>query len=1027
MPTQEVIDLLSQFDDEEVEIIYEIANLAQQSQQRPIRALHNAFDQILPETRTDPGRHSKLFRFISHAGNELARDGRSGLVKRFRALLAHLDVHLVTEGDDDGSELTLSDVRDERVVPRTGSSLAHSNRRRASFNDSNLDTTWISVDRLAGLDGTQKGPKHTLLAKQKSSRTRSASTDHHPVFRFTADNADDPVKSGQLQDDAHSIYFAKVARRFLWLWQARTRQARRRQQDLLQMVTNHDQRILAKQSFAELRDALLGSRLRQQQERRAVRARNLFLLTKAFTHWAQAASDEVVRTSVAKRHILRTRYFNAWRHMTTLDDLKCRSFGMSKWFGLWRSKTDTISTERSVATDFRRMHISVRYFRHWFFTICDRRAPTWKESRLLSSMLTKWRSRRDQLKTWSLAADGRHNVSLLKSHLASMRGRVLMTYDLETIAVNARRRQALTSHVRLWRRKTMFRPNEARASAAKDSRLASKALSSWKAVTEMIRRAKIINQSRHLARALTCWNEHLRTRILQSKINDRMQLQTLYKWVIEERHILFERIKDQRQKSMALQILRARIATRRFQLEESSQILVHNTAVRLEQHALIRLHASFRQRERDVATAVEFRNSKTLPRSMEHLKSQSIDTRQLNRKAGLARTYFLSTSTLKRWREATTESRKARRREAYVTIRRQHKTASTRRCLAAVNRVAKRLDDLRSRARQAEERKVQSVAVLCLDRWDAAVARHHADIQRADRMASQYRLQDALTALGEHLSKVTNARRQAEIFEQVVRERLASKMLKTLSDSAFLLRRQVDTAIAWRIRRFAQHQREMIRYWLSKAQGRKALDGVGDPDSPTKTPTMRASKTSKRASEVTHSSEQPLYRPGLPNKGQGDGWPHPDDLAEDTFALDQSNIIVSNLTPGYLRTPSRRTARTRARFRAIPNLSTSNASGAIGALDFGSSVLGSTTPAPYVPGGLDDMSSLTPQVTPFQRKLRAGGYQNNSTPHSGLGLTRGFAAATRELGTDRSVRFHEEMEEDDGASASRVEDSPSRT
>ena len=73
-------------------------------------------------------------------------------------------------------------------------------------------------------------------------------------------------------------------------------------------------------------------------ERRAGRARDLFLMAKSLTHWAYSASKEIQRTSAARRHILRTRYFSAWRDMTAVNELKVRRQLFGKFFSFWQKQ-----------------------------------------------------------------------------------------------------------------------------------------------------------------------------------------------------------------------------------------------------------------------------------------------------------------------------------------------------------------------------------------------------------------------------------------------------------------------------------------------------------------------------------------------------------------------------------------------------------------------------------------------------------------------------------------------------------------
>ena len=80
---------------------------------------------------------------------------------------------------------------------------------------------------------------------------------------------------------------------------------------MARIAQNHDQRLLKTQAFSiwaakllDKRQAAETEQFFEQYERRATRARDLFLLNKAFTHWAQSTSDEVARTSVARRHVI---------------------------------------------------------------------------------------------------------------------------------------------------------------------------------------------------------------------------------------------------------------------------------------------------------------------------------------------------------------------------------------------------------------------------------------------------------------------------------------------------------------------------------------------------------------------------------------------------------------------------------------------------------------------------------------------------------------------------------------------------
>ncbi|KAF4554480.1 Hypothetical protein D9617_4g002350 [Elsinoe fawcettii] len=1040
MPSTSIIESLKDLVDEDVKLLYEVAFLAQRSSSLPIRALYDAYDQVLPQFGTDTQHDDRCFRWLSHARMELAKDGTRGILKRYRALLSLADIQVGHAGDEEISEIAVSEVQDDggtgELPPAPG---RKDKKRRASFNDSNLDTTWISGDRPLPAPRDQQFPQAPLDARHaiRKQRVRSASIDKDELQGYHLAPPDvwtEPADVRQLELDAEYTHFTKVARKVLWLWHARATQIHRRQQDLLQMATNHDRRILLKQSFGSMRDNAYTSTFRQQQERRISKVRDYYLLTKAFTHWAQAASDEVARTNVAKRHILRTRYFNAWRDITAVNEQKCRMLGLRKWFGLWRSKTESVITDNQLAGLVRQRNLTRRFYRLWFFRICEQKAPMWKDGRLESKYFRAWRAQSDNIQSMALAAQGRHNLSIMRSSFKTIRARSLMTQDLDALGINFRRRDLLTTYLRSWRRKTSFKPSETRAVAAKDGRLMAKVFNIWRNANMNMRRAKETDRQRLMANALTVWNDHLRSRTLAFKINERVQLQALYKWVLEERLILFERVMAHRQKRDAVRRISARIAARQFSLDESTQIFHHNKDTRLVRSAFVKLYAVMRQREQNELAAAETLNAHVLPKYLQTWKAQSAHDRQLCRWASQARFYCLTTLVIKRWRAATVNRQKARRREAYATIRLRQKAGLARRYLAVLHERAANMAVVERQARDMRAKGSEHALRASFGRWHAKAVQWRQDDRQAEFANASSHLEEVFAAFRSRLNTIQARVDDAETFDQLARERLAGKMLRKLSDTVFVLRRSTDTASAWKDRKFTQHQREMLRHWAMQANDKRATKLADDPDSPSKTPTLRASRLSHlQGRSMAESSFIGNSQPALGDVTRAEQWTRFEISAGQADGVDQSFLsFAATPLPGYLRTPSRRTAKTRARFKIVPDQfgRTRELGDTPGALNFGSSIVGSTTPAPLAPGNIEDMETLTPQVTPFQRKMRAGGYQNSTTPLSAPRTGRpgmsAFAASTRLQGTGRTVRFDEVADDNESVTSSRLDGSPSR-
>ncbi|GAM89949.1 hypothetical protein ANO11243_079890 [Dothideomycetidae sp. 11243] len=1000
-----------------VAILYDIVSLAQQSHKRPIRALFEAYEEVFHQPGAVPDHDSRYFRFLSHTGNELAKDGTAGLVRRFRTLLSRAGIQLVLEG---GDNVSIGNVSDTGVAPLAGpwadpeeQPRGRRERRRASFNDSNLDTTWISGDRIVSKsDLRQAQSRHAsedadhLPHAPSAKRTRSSSSrlDDNQFFVNAGSHVAEKaphIDTRALLGDAITFRLSTVARRFLWLWQARTTQSLLRQRDLLQVARLHDRRVLLKQSIAQLRDAVFDSQFWDQQSRRAIRARDLFVLTKALTHWAQAASDEVARTNVAKRHILRTRYFNAWRDITVVNEIKCRRVGLRKWFQVWNAKTRSRHDDALQATTFNESHLLERVYWTWFWSFCEQKAPVWKDARLKVAVFDIMKHRCIDATSLALMADEFQSKRVRKTAMSHFNTKILKCSNDSNAALTYRNRRLSGLAFNDLRRKAQHDPIELHIRISRNNRVQRNALEIWKTAASTSKIARDADQWRIVHNAWTAWNDHLRSLSLVSKINDRVLAQSLYKWVLEERFILFQRVTHNRQKASTMQRICDQNAERQFRLAEAAQLFEHSMRLRMMRAALLQLHKLLRFREHNEMAAHESRNSRTLPAVFSKWTTKSSHTLQLTRWATQARFYCLTSSSLRMWKEATINSRKQHRREAYTMIRRQQKLRLARETLGRLlsNAEANRRVDARGEQIMAEKR--NAICRQQLRLWRSQTDHWVQEHRRADYTVANNRVGDALFAMRQRLSEIARYETRALSVGKDGQERAAAKALKKLGDTLFVLRRQEDMAQAWEDRKFNQHRKDMVRYWAAVANERRTNRFAADPDSPTRTPSVRSTRD-LRHPDASFGFESILRE-------------EPFDHEADATLVGEGDLSVGTTPlPGYLRTPTRRSARTRARFRSIPEQRTSTVLPTPGAMHFGSSVIGSTTPAPYAPGTIADMEALTPQVTPFQRKMRAGGYPESTTPLTGPRTGRilnRFNASSRLRDTARTVRFGNVVEE----------------
>ncbi|TKA63081.1 hypothetical protein B0A49_02346 [Cryomyces minteri] len=212
MPSSIETDELPPLTDRDVEILYTIVTLAQGSPGPPFRALFAAYDTILAERGIEPDHDQIYFRFLLRMGEGRLDHDNSTLSERFQALLEKMGIQIEVgaAGEYGLGEATSSTGgsgagADQRPPPKKahlGQSWVLGRSRRASFNDTNLDSTWRSGDNAALPD--IRSHTQALLQEIPDRRRRPSSAADPGPLRT--------VRARSHSRDAHAPLLAQVPR-----------------------------------------------------------------------------------------------------------------------------------------------------------------------------------------------------------------------------------------------------------------------------------------------------------------------------------------------------------------------------------------------------------------------------------------------------------------------------------------------------------------------------------------------------------------------------------------------------------------------------------------------------------------------------------------------------------------------------------------------------------------------------------------------------------------------------------------------
>jgi protein SFI1 len=643
-------------------------------------------------------------------------------------------------------------------------------------------------------------------------------------------------------EKAYSNHIARVYRACFLIWRVAALRSHPLHQRLDQEASKYDRRKLLYEAFSCWRN-LLHYRRQQMEvrrffarlERRAVKARNLYLLTKAFTHWAALAREAAQRTALARQHILRLKYFSAWRELAARNELIVREFALRRYLARWRLRFALRCRQAADAVLLDEYKLLQRAYARLFWGFCERRAPAWFRGISKRKHFTRWADRLQQRRDACCWAEARYRARLLGRFLHAWRARARFVAEREAAVARSDRAIVARTVLVTWLEQTRLCPVYRRASAMVCYRLARNTFNLWRTRTRAERFGAAVDRLRVLRNAWTAWNDRLRWQSLRMRIDDRIVLEALYKWVLAERLALCRQLFDHQLKRRALIVIWQRRRELKLRLGQG----VPAVEAHRNRHALMLALSLWRQRlERygeDIRIAYRFWAPRTELDILQQWGRRLMQVRQMRSDAANAAYFFVATKSIRRWRDAVAQSKRIKRQAAYAAVRRKHKMALAKHVLYSWRDRVAYLAQMENAALGTYQARltiiVSSVVAEWRRRvWHATEASAEATAVRNSALLRTTMLPWVLWAR-QAQEQSGQAAYQAELL---VLKRTAA-LLRKLSLLAFQHRSRERNAEELRSRNDRQHVRRMFWYWRNKA----AAARIGDaPQSPRQGPSV---------------------------------------------------------------------------------------------------------------------------------------------------------------------------------------------
>ena len=713
----------------------------------------------------------------------------------------------------------------------------------------------------------------------------------------------------QLLQDADTFrdtHMRSVADDVIWTWLEVALRMRRDHQKMSEKAIARDIDVLRRQAFEQWRLVFLTKRQTRETERffdalsrRATRARDLYLLTKAFTHWAQCASEEVERTSIARRHILRTRYFNAWRDITAVNDLKIRRQGLRKFFPLWRERHELVLAAERKAIVVYGSKLTRSFYWQWFWSFCERRAPAWRGAHLKRQYLLQWQARAYSIRQQDVEIGVCRSTDLQRHCLQKWleKSRILLSCNRQ--AEQVRYRRLLASHFHVWQPQLQYLPLARRISSMVDWRIAYSTFYTLLQRFTLERRAETVNRLRILRNAWTDWNDRLRWQTLARQIDDRLVTQALYKWVLAERYTLLRRLYQKRVKQRHLTKLADRWGLLNRRNETSLQIIETSRNRRCMASIISQWRTYIHSYNQQHQLAHEYHSPCVTQDALQLWKNRFAHTRKLGNWARDAAFYFRASRTFWRWQVAITESQKRKRRDGYSSIRRRVKINLARKVMEQWRESSNRISQSKQTAEDANQRRTLAYATALFDRWREGSNRlmersYQVNKQYAENLFHRY-LQLWVNCFTAH----QQMQEQGHLFARLHDSKIAYESLRALQLKVFELHSRKETAVSLNQSNEKRHYRNLLRTWRERTARKR-----GQP-----TQDFVRTSRSKRFGVKRNKADDEEVAFARTNED----WTAFDDDFElgDWIPALEAQTSETPL-PGYLSTPSKRAARARA-------------------------------------------------------------------------------------------------------------------
>ncbi|RKF74129.1 Sfi1 spindle body protein [Golovinomyces cichoracearum] len=549
---------------------------------------------------------------------------------------------------------------------------------------------------------------------------------------------------------------------------------------------------------------------------RATRARDLYLLYVAFSHWSNFTAERSQQNEQARNYIIRTRIFNAWREITAVDEMKVRRQVIKRYFSVFKLQYFKCIDKSCTAIIKHENDLIKKYISIWKQGFQASRASFWCAQRskhlAMSKIIFKFRNLMQQHYETEINFPYQSKIKYFRK------------WKLRTCTVSSHNQKADIHHNHLitrsilltWSKAALLVPLLNQLKAQRLSRQIKRSQNIWLHQTREALKATRIYLLRILHKAWISWRHKTRSKVISAQFDSHKIERTLYKWILQARSKLAARIRNENCLRDTMYIWKLKWqASRKNHWDQET--LAHEILARKTQNlVLLRWYSCMGNLQQARLVAVNFyqpRISKALFRKWTHRSKHLL---KLNLWSQDARYYLLTLRTLRQWKISTENTKRNKRKMAYIQVRRNTKLNLARRFLKVWLIQTQAVIDMQSKAAEMSQSRAIIIGMEVFDLW-----RSYAEESLETKSLWREKL------LHRYFLSWKNKIRQLKALEaetsSVYQERQTSKALKKWNLKYLNIRARTKYASDIKEKIAKRNFRRMFIFWYHQARDRLSM------------------------------------------------------------------------------------------------------------------------------------------------------------------------------------------------------------